>query len=222
MGRKKKELTETENSEVMNDTEESLDDKNKAKKRTKNTKKTGPLKKEDHKNLKIDVIDEEEVEEEDGEFIEDDEIDILKVSESVNKELVDMIRDIKLKCLDERVPLFVAYAKRNDKNETEYYTDCVYAAVEMPEHGKRIADLLVTMLGADVKYPDYVQAAINTLQTWLDNERTFEGAVLSDNKFRNYVDVATGQMEPSVIKEYNEDEVEVTTASKLRDKKKKD
>ncbi len=169
---------------------------------------------------KIEIIEEDE-----DDFIEDeqkdDEYEVYKIDTEAEKSLQDIIKELKLKCISERIPMFISYATYDDGKTTKYFNDIVCAAVEVPEHSKRIADLLVSFLGADTKYPDYIQNAINVLQTWLDNEREFgEGIVLSDNKFRDYMDIGSGQMVPQVIKEYDTEEIEITTASKLSKAKK--
>ena len=181
---------------------------------------------------KTDVFETEEIEEndfddeeiddyEDYEDYEDsDDSEKSKKNKDVKlekKDIIEVVTDLKLKCIKLGVPMFISLAFKDDKGKDEYYNDCVYAAIDNPEYGKRIADLLCVMLGAETKYPDYIQDAINTLQTWQNNERTFDtGVVLSDNRFRDYIDVAEGQMNPMIINTQEEEEVIVTTTSKLK------
>ena len=133
------------------------------------------------------------------------------------KDIIEAVADLKLKCIECGIPMFISLAFKNEKKKVEYHNDCVYAALDEPEYGTRIADLLCVMLGAETKYPDYIQDAINTLQAWQNNERTFDtGVVLSDNRFRDYLDIADGQMKPMIINDREEEEIIVTTASKLK------
>lgn len=79
-----------------------------------------------------------------------------------------LIKDLKIICSIEKLPMFVTVAVANNDKETVYESDMVYAATDIRLYDKKIGSLLLLINDFDVEPPPHIQACVRDLRDYLD------------------------------------------------------
>lgn len=129
--------------------------------------------------------------------------------------VIDLADELAVYCIRAKVPMFLSLAyKDEDSGELKYDNRIVSAALEMPGYAKRINKLIMAVNDCSLKLPEHIQRAVEELENWLNNEGDYSSEDITVNKFRDFLDVANGQVEatiPSDISSSDIEEIEITT-----------
>ena len=97
-----------------------------------------------------------------------------------------LVKDIRLHCYTARIPMFMTFAVRNTKTETEYFTEMNLASTHKTLENNKISKLLLRLNDFKVKPPKEVRQAIKILEAYIDSGGTKEEKenrrILTDNK----------------------------------------
>lgn len=108
-------------------------------------------------------------------------------------EIQPRIRELKLYCISKEIPMYVCVALKGNGKTIKFYNDCVNAALEKPNYGKRVATLIKSLGGNGVDYPQSVQDAVNTLQGWIDHEFVSEENLNAISREQNKITAEKSQ-----------------------------
>lgn len=85
-----------------------------------------------------------------------------------NKEIKKIIKDLKLACNIEKMPMFVTVAVKNDKDTTDYESDMILASTGVSLTENQITKLLLSLNGFNIEPPDYIKKDIKELEDYLN------------------------------------------------------
>lgn len=108
-----------------------------------------------------------------------------------------IVRDLKVMCIAEELPMFVSVAVKNDENGTEYINNTVMGVTGVKLKDNRIAKLLLYINDFESELPQDVKEAVNTLSRYIEDVKTAAGedsaaADLTDDKISEYCGIAAG------------------------------
>ncbi len=135
------------------------------------------------------------------------------------KKAIETADSLSALCIRAKIPLFVSMAYNEDDDDTELHYDnrIVSAALEMPGYAKRINKLILAVHDCGLKLPEHIQRDVDELENWLSNEGDFTSEDVTVNKFRDFLDIANGQVEATIPADINAsdiEEIEVETKKK--------
>lgn len=108
-----------------------------------------------------------------------------------------IVRDLKVMCMAEDLPMFVSVAVKNDENGTDYINNTVMSGTGIRLTDNRIAKLLLYINDFDAVLPPEVEAAARTIESYINEVREAAGndaasKHLSDDRISDYCSIAGG------------------------------
>lgn len=94
--------------------------------------------------------------------------DIYDKKKYFKSKLEPLIRDLKLHCNMEHMPMFITVAVKNDNSGTEYASDMVLAGSGTELKENRISKILLELNDIHQKYPDYIEKDIREITQYLE------------------------------------------------------
>lgn len=145
-----------------------------------------------------------------------------EIRESAKKQVTEMADSLSALCIRAKIPLFISFAYQDDNSEELHYDNrIVSASLEMPGYAKRINKLILAVNNCGLKLPDHIQRDIDELENWLSNEGDFTSEDRTVNKFRDFLDIANGQVEATIPTDINTSDMEeIEVVAKKSGKKK--
>lgn len=142
----------------------------------------------------------------------------------VRKKFLDkieaVVNDLSTLCIRAKVPMFISLAYPNQDKKSEDDDDIYYdnriisASLEMPGYARRINKLILAVNDCGTKLPEDINAAVNTLERWLENEGDYASDDIKIDKFRKFIDIANGQVEATIPHFDNDSEFEDVVTKK--------
>lgn len=146
------------------------------------------------------------------------------------KQATEMADSLSALCIRAKIPLFLSMYREDDKKEKKgnkeknnkeinmiYDNRIVSAALEMPGYAIRINKLILAVHDCGIKLPEHIQGCVDELENWLANEGDYTSEDITVNKFRDFLDIANGQVEATIPADINAsdiEEIEVETKKK--------
>lgn len=120
------------------------------------------------------------------------------------EKILPLILELKTVCSAEKMPMFVSVAVSNSENETHYENDAVLASTGVRLTDNRIADVMLSMNGLIVDYPDYIKEDLRELEEFvertslkakevLESEQDYlDGVELTEDQFKDFQKILIG------------------------------
>lgn len=89
-------------------------------------------------------------------------------TEYVKDNIEPLVRQIKILCSSENIPMFISIATANDKTGTKYDNDVVLAMTGRHLTDNRIGKMLLAINDFDTDIPDRIKREAQDLQEYLD------------------------------------------------------
>ena len=127
-----------------------------------------------------------------------EEQDIYNKQDVYKEKIAPIVKELKILCSIEKLPMFVTVAVANNNEETVYESDMVYAATDIRLYDKKIGKLLLLINDFDVEPPLHIQACVRDLRDYLDRLQVAKkkaetlDTTLKDNKIQNMNAVING------------------------------
>lgn len=86
--------------------------------------------------------------------------DVYDKHEIFLKEIVPIIKKLKIACNLNKLPMFITVAVANDESGTQYESDAIHASTELNLKDDRIANLMLLLNGFEADMPEYIQKDI--------------------------------------------------------------
>lgn len=96
-----------------------------------------------------------------------------------------LIKQLKMECNVEKIPMFVTVAIKNTEKETVYMSDAIYASCDLQLTDKKIGQLLLLSNGFSSEPPERIKECIRELQDYIDQNSTgihLEGVSLTSDR----------------------------------------
>ena len=94
------------------------------------------------------------------------------------EQIVPLLSQIKTICNAEKMPMFISVAVVNSEKETVYANDAVLASTGVRLSDNRIADVLLSLNGLVVDYPEYIKTNLRELEEFIERTNAKSKEVL--------------------------------------------
>ena len=127
-----------------------------------------------------------------------EERDIYDKKKVYEEKIEPIIKQLKLTCNIEHLPMFVTVAVANNEKETVYRNDMVYASTDIRLSDRKIGNLLLLVNDFKTEPPLHLQSCIRDLQDYLDRmhvaakKAESAGITLNDNRIQDMNAIMNG------------------------------
>lgn len=120
------------------------------------------------------------------------------------EQLLPLILKLKTICNAEKMPMFISVAVENNEKETVYENDVVLASTGVRLEDNRIADILLSMNGLVVDYPEYIKNDLRELKEFVERTKVkssevvesgvdyLEDMELTEDQFKDFQKIVMG------------------------------
>lgn len=114
-----------------------------------------------------------------------------------------IVKELKLRCVSAKIPMFITFATANNEHGTSYESDVVLAATERHLTDNRIAKLLMALNDFDLVPPESIQRAAEELSEYLMHLADRDGqeevpVTLTEDRIGEMSKVADGSLTPKL------------------------
>jgi len=148
-----------------------------------------------------------------------DQKDIYDKKSAYTVKIAPIIKQLKIACNLEKMPMFVTVAVANSPEGTDYKNDAIHASANIELKDDRIADVLLLLNGFETELPEYIKRDMRELQEYADRLRTLKerehmDIELKDDKIQEFDRAVTageaikapdGMLEKAITDEFFDD-----------------